>query len=269
MKSESCAVGSSFGSAQDDALQAVSRRNCLSKKLESRVRQFQEGDWMSLFRESVSCADVAHNSAVRRRRRGSDEEAVRATRALSLVHMGELSAARQALEGASLAPGNLATLGMLTDPARRPPVARRALSPEVLNAQRAEPLILDPVEFLTSLRKSHRGAAAGPSGMTSDHLFPVLENEGDSERLVEVASLLAVDRVPEEITDALRLGRLTALSKPDGGVRGIVSVTFLGGWWHARSRSRLRSKWKQHRSLPSTPSQPRQDVSALFTCCSP
>ena len=48
-------------------------------------------------------------------------EAVRATRALSLVHMGELSAARQALEGASLAPGNLATLVMLTDPTRRLP----------------------------------------------------------------------------------------------------------------------------------------------------
>ena len=138
-------------------------RTVSRKKLESRVRQFQEGDWILLLRESVSCADVAHNSAVRRRRRGSDDEAVRVTRALSLVQMGELSAARPALEVASLAPGNLATLGMLTDPTRRPPVARRALSPEVLNAQPAEPFILDPVEFLTCLRKSRRGAAVGPS----------------------------------------------------------------------------------------------------------
>ena len=58
--------------------------------------------------------------------------------------------------------------------------------------------------------------------MTSDHLFPMLENEGDSQRLVEVASALAMARVPEEIIEAIRLGRLTALSKPDGGVRGIV-----------------------------------------------
>ena len=58
-----------------------SRRGTVSrKKLESGVRQFQEGDWISLLRESVSCADVAHSSAVRRRRRGSDEEAVRAAR---------------------------------------------------------------------------------------------------------------------------------------------------------------------------------------------
>ena len=66
-------------------------------------------------RESVACAEAAHSSSVRRRRRSADEEAIRATRALSLEQMGELSAAQQALEGASLAPGNLATLGMLTD----------------------------------------------------------------------------------------------------------------------------------------------------------
>ena len=29
--------------------------------------------------------------------------------------------------------------------------------------------------------------------------------------------------VPEEIVDAIRLGRLTALQKPNGGVRGLVS----------------------------------------------
>ena len=61
------------------------------------------------------------------------------------------------------------------------------------------------MEFLICPRKARRGAAAGPSGMTSDHLFPVLENEGDSQRLVQVASLFAAGRVPEEIVEALRL----------------------------------------------------------------
>ena len=56
------------------------------------------------------------------RRRNSDEEASRAARALSLVQSGEISVGRQTLEGASFAPGNLATLGILTDPNRRPPV---------------------------------------------------------------------------------------------------------------------------------------------------
>ena len=69
--------------------------------------------------------------------------------------------------------------------------------------------------------QSTPGAAAGPSRMTSDHLFPMLENDGDSQRLAEVASALAMARVPQEIIEVIRLGRLTALNKPDG-VRGIV-----------------------------------------------
>ena len=72
------------------------------------------------------------------------------------------------------------------------------------------------------LRKARRGAAPGPSGMTSDHLFPLLEGEIDSELFTRVGSLLAVARVPHVILEATKLGRLTALSKPDGGVRGIV-----------------------------------------------
>ena len=62
------------------------------KKLEARVRQFQEGEWISLLRESVVCAEAVHSSSV-----------------------GPSPQFR-----ASFAPGNLATLGMITDP--RPPV---------------------------------------------------------------------------------------------------------------------------------------------------
>ena len=58
--------------------------------------------------------------------------------------------------------------------------------------------------------------------MTSDHLFPVLESEAASQLLTQVASLFAVGQVPDVILEAIRIGRLTALQKPDGGVRGIV-----------------------------------------------
>ena len=113
------------------------------KKLESRVRQFQEGDSISLR------AEAAHISSVRRRRRSADEEAVRAARALSLVRMGELSAGRQALEGASLARQETSPFwGILTDPTRRPPVPRSALSQKVWDAEPVEPVTLDPLEFL-------------------------------------------------------------------------------------------------------------------------
>ena len=189
--------------------------------MEGRFKQFHDGEWLSLLTESSECAGQAQVRAVRSRRRPQDDHAQRAARALSLVREGELSSARQALEGASLAPGTLATLGILTDPNRRPRVPRVPLSEEVQHAAPARLFELDAVEFLTNLRKARR-AAPGPSGMTSDHLFPVLESPAVSELLVQVASHLAVGRVPEEIIEVIRLGRLTALSKPDGGVRGIV-----------------------------------------------
>ena len=53
-----------------------------------------------------------------------DDVESRAGRAEALVHMGEFSAARQALEGAALAPGTDATLAMLQNPLRRLPSLR-------------------------------------------------------------------------------------------------------------------------------------------------
>ena len=195
--------------------------NVSRQKLESRIVAFHEGRWMELLRDSTVAAETAHTQSVRRRRRQDhDEDARRAARAMTLTQMGELSAARQALEGAPVAPGTMSTLRALTDPEKRPPLPRAPLSPEVAEAQPVEAFELDSIEFLTCLRRARRGAAAGPSGMTSDHLFPVLENEGDSELLCSVASLLSVGQVPEVILEAIRLGRMTALSKPDGGRGG-------------------------------------------------
>ena len=58
--------------------------------------------------------------------------------------------------------------------------------------------------------------------MTYEHLQPFLESERDAELLCQVAALLARGHIPPTALQVLRLGRLTALNKPDGGVRGIV-----------------------------------------------
>ena len=58
--------------------------------------------------------------------------------------------------------------------------------------------------------------------MTVEHLRPLLDSPGDHRLLHTLAEGLAQGAVPESIVDAVRLGRMTALSKPDGGVRGIV-----------------------------------------------
>ena len=90
----------------------------------------------------------------------------------SLVHVGELSSARQALEGAALAPGTRATLDKLQDARRRPP---EALPPEIMGFQPATLLDLDEKVFCRNLRSARGGVAGGPSGMTCEHLRPLLD----------------------------------------------------------------------------------------------
>ena len=76
--------------------------------------------------------------------------------------------------------------------------------------------------FLRNLRCARRGAAAGPSGMTVEHLRPFLDSARDSELLWELGQSFARDQVPAEILPLVRLGRITALRKPSGGIRRIV-----------------------------------------------
>ena len=67
-----------------------------------------------------------------------------------------------------------------------------------------------------------RGAAGGPSGMTAQHFRPLLQNGHDIASLCRFAQIMAWGEVPDLIELAVRLGRITALQKPDGRVRGIV-----------------------------------------------
>ena len=74
------------------------------------------GDWGSLISASRTCNAQAASIRQRRRRRSQDCVERRAARAEALVHMGELSSAKQALEGEELAPGSRHTL----DESKRP-----------------------------------------------------------------------------------------------------------------------------------------------------
>ena len=137
--------------------------------------------------------------------------------------MVELSSGRQALEGASLAPGSGQTLNSLRDPERRPPRPRDPIPRDILEHQPAILFELEEFQFVVNLRTSRRGAAAGPSGTTSDHLRPLFDHVRDSHLLFLLADQLAKAKTPASVNDANRLGRLTALQKPSGGVRGIVA----------------------------------------------
>ena len=76
-------------------------------KLVTRFEQFAQGQWGSLILDSVDACEIASRNRARRTRRPVDDVAKRAERAQTLVMMGEVSAGRQALEGAALALGNM------------------------------------------------------------------------------------------------------------------------------------------------------------------
>ena len=65
--------------------------------------------------------------------------------------------------------------------------------------------------------------------MTVEHLHPILESGADLTALFRVAVLFSRGQVPPSALEAVRLGRITALAKPDGGVRGTVVGDVLRG----------------------------------------
>ena len=58
--------------------------------------------------------------------------------------------------------------------------------------------------------------------MTAEHLKFVLESVPDTRAFHRAAQDLARAEIPPDVLALLRMGRLTALQKPGGGVRGIV-----------------------------------------------
>ena len=194
-------------------------------KLLERFDIFARGEWIQLVAASEACDD---RSAIARRRRGrrqsqQDDIENRVARAETLVQMGELSSARQALEGASVAPGTNATLSALKDESKRPSRLREPLPREVVAHVPAHPFDMDEMMFLRCLRSARRGAAAGPSGMTTEHLRPLLDDWHSMEVLFKAAETFSRGLIPESVVQIVKMGRMTALSKPDGGVRGIVA----------------------------------------------
>ena len=74
-----------------------------------------------------------------------------------------------------------------------------------------------------TLREARRGAAPGLSGARPEHFKLLLADADGLELPAYAASALAKARVPPVVSAALALARMTALRKPDGGVRGIAT----------------------------------------------
>ena len=195
------------------------------EQLRQRFDMFAAGQWEELIRASEASALEASVAMHRRRRRRNveDDSERRAARAQMFVELGEVSAGRAALEAAAVAPGDNTTLESLRDPRRRPDRARDAIPARVLEHVPAIPFSLDEEKFAKNVRSARKGVAPGPSGMTCEHLRSLLENPRDLHILFLMAEQLARGEAPDVAVHVTRLGRIPALQKPAGGVRGIVA----------------------------------------------
>ena len=183
-----------------------------------RYRRFTAGDWLGLL------ADVPTQPA-RRRREETDKAAMnrKSHEAEAKVRMREVRRARHHLTSSGLAPGTPATLAQLTDPNLRPTRLAEPLPEAAVTHVPRHTLTLDWSKLASALRSAGRGSAADLSGSRYEHYRVMLE---DKEAWAEFADFLqdfARARVPEDVLQSLRLGRMTALKKKDERVRGIVA----------------------------------------------
>ena len=140
-----------------------------------------------------------------------------------LVGFGELSSVRQALQAADLAPCTENARRLLTDRNKRPPELLDPIPVEVANHVPPVPFALDEDRFFKNMRVAKRGAAGGPSGMTAEHLRLLMDSPRDMKLFFKLAERLARGEVSDVIIQTIRMGRMTALRKAGGGVRGIVA----------------------------------------------
>lgn len=76
--------------------------------------------------------------------------------------------------------------------------------------------------ILNAVRTARRGAAPGPAGTTNEHIRLLLADGEDLRLLHAAANRLANADIPPAILQALKLGRVVALKKPNGKIRGLV-----------------------------------------------
>lgn len=224
------------------------------EELDRRAALYQAGAWGTLLAES--CAMARAPTAPSRQL----TNAARAARATALAHLGELSAASHALTAEPTAPGTATTSAELTNPAFRPNQPYDIPTPTP--AEPPQPIELPMATVLNAVRTARRGAAPGPTGTTNEHLRLLLA-EGDDLRLLHAAAnRLANAAIPAAVLPVLKLGRLIALRKPNGRVRGLV----VGDTFRRVVGRALARHYAEPSQRACLPHQYRSGTEALYKC---
>ena len=101
----------------------------------------------------------------------------------------------------------------------------REIPREVMDFVPEQDLELKWSIFTKCLKESPSGTAPGPGGCANEFLRVCLDDEESLQLLYLAAQDLASGRAPPEAYDLFMLATMTALSKKDGGVRGITTGT--------------------------------------------
>ena len=109
--------------------------------------------------------------------------------------------------------------GRLSQTRPRPDRPRVPIPPDLLAFEPEHTASLSTSVVAQTLREARRGAAPGLSGARPEH-FKLLLADADG---LELLAYAAKARVPPVVSAALALARMTALRKPDRGVRGIAT----------------------------------------------
>ena len=135
----------------------------------------------------------------------------------------EISQARQALTSAPVAPRRTHTFDELQG--KGPKDVIREIPANVRDCEGEDPLQLDRDLLVDCLKTAPRGSSGGPGGMAYEFFKFCLEDDSCIDLLFDAAQNLGQAKTPTEISDAFTMSRLTALSKPTGGCRGIATGT--------------------------------------------
>ena len=189
-------------------------------ELAQRADDFARGHWIALLHNARrSVVEVRGRIA----KSEAQEQARRGRAALSRVQQGQVSRARQELTGADLAPKTLDTLAELQG--RRPQVRGMDIPQDVMEFVPDRPVQLDLTLFTKCLRNAPSGSASGPGGCTNEMLRVCLDDHELFQLLFRAAEDFATADMPEPVRKAFMSATMTALQKPDGGVRGIATGT--------------------------------------------
>ena len=238
--------------------------------LKHRCQRFRTGDFRGLHEDyltSLSASSSERQPPIRTYSAGDDVDNCKA-RAVRLARVGEMSRAMRALTPAPSAPFSDDTLQALrdlhppSDPAHNLPSWIADFSPPA-------PFVLGYESFRLALQRSPKLSAAGPSGMSFELLKAACSPAfvDGHKALFKVVSHIAAGSVPPEVATFLAASRLSALHKPNGGVRPVAigeSLMRLGGKALClQLRQALQDRLKPHQLGVATPAGCETTVLAL------